>query len=396
MPTIAENMIRIAGASTYIPTNFDIRINWLYVADGAGVGLGKPGAKVGELWFETLAPEPLSYTMYGGDLVGSNVTPDLRTDRIRLYWQKTASTYTYLELAGFVHTNFIYLSKYVRITAKEALEDTDESSFIVPLHYDTWKSTALVHSSQMATACVYSLFNCYESKKQKWYESQVFQIILVIVIVIVTTVLTGGTGFGILGTHMAIGTALGLTGLTAAIVGSVANALAALVLTTMIQQVATGLFGPEVGAIVAAVFMFVLGNVSSGMGGIGGTMNMDWGSLLKVDNLLAMTNAIGKAGAAMINGEATQIRTETQQMEKSAKAEAEKIQQAYFQEFGYGGGQIDPMMFVDGADTSRILAESSSTFLTRTLMTGSEIAELSQDLLYNFAEYSTKLPDAYT
>jgi hypothetical protein len=84
---------------------------------------------------------------------------------------------------------------------------------------------------------------------------------------------------------------------------------------------------------------------------------------------------------------------ELQDFLKAADLEASKIQQAFFDTFGYGAGKIDPFMFVDSAN---IRNESSATFLTRTLMTGSEIADMSHELLYNFAEYSNKLPDAFT
>jgi hypothetical protein len=275
------------------------------------------------------------------------------------------------------------------------LADTDESKFIVPLHYETWRETELIHASQMGTACVFVVFNCYKIKKQKWYETGVFQIIIIIIIAILSVIFTGGAGLGLLGAHMAVGAALGLTGITAAIVGSIANAFVALVLVTILQEVAGAIFGPEIGAVVAAVAMFVIGSTAGSFHSTG-SLVLDWGTLMRAENLLSITSSLGQGYAAAINAGTVKLGARMQDFVDNAKAEAEKIQQAYFEQFGYGAGKIDPMMLVDSTSASRILAESSDSFLTRTLMTGSEIAEMSRDLLYNFAEYSTKLPDAYT
>ena len=71
-----------------------------------------------------------------------------------------------------------------------------------------------------------------------------------------------------------------------------------------------------------------------------------------------------------------------------------QIREQFFEQFGYGGGQIDPMMFV--GDKSPVIAESRDTFLARTLMTGSDVAQTSHDLLYDYVELTTTLPNAFT
>jgi len=79
---------------------------------------------------------------------------------------------------------------------------------------------------------------------------------------------------------------------------------------------------------------------------------------------------------------------------KNVERESAKIQQAFLEKFGYGSALIDPMMFVDS--TNHLINESRDTFLTRTLMTGSDIAELSNELLSGFTDHTLKLPDAFT
>jgi hypothetical protein len=396
IPELPTNVIVITDGATSTDTGFDMRISWKFITNGSGTGLAKPGAKSGELWFDLQPSDSISLHVYGGD-DGRITTSDASTqERVRLYWQKSPTSYVYLDIVGLIHENYVYGSKAVTITAFEALSDTDESGFIIPLHYDTWKETSLVHTSQMATACVFAVMNSYEIKKLKWYQTGIFAIILIIIGAILSVVFTGGVGtVGLLGSAMSVGSAFGLTGVTAAIVGSVTNALAALILSTVISRVAEQVFGPVIGAIVAAATMMVIGaGVSNYQSS--GAFAVNWGDILKVDNLMKLTNSLGQAYGNQINIETANIGVKMEEYTKSAKAEAEKIQQAFIKEFGYGGGDIDPMMLISNASSNRIIAESSDTFLTRTLMTGSEIAELSLDLLYNFSEYSIKLSDAYT
>lgn len=388
------NEVRISGSSPSLPTNFDMRLTWYAISNGSGTGLGKPDAKAGDVWFDAGTQDSFGVTIYGGGALGT--AGEDAVDRLLVYRQTDATNYTWLEVRGLTHHNYVYGGKVVITTAAEALADTDESGFIIPLHYDVWRTTSLVDSNQMGTACVYAVFNSYTIKKTKWYESGVFSIILVIVFAIVSAVFTGGTSIGLLGSALSVGSTFGLTGISAAIVGSIANSLAALVVITILETFTTRIFGPEIGGIIAALSMLVVGNIASSGGLMSGTLALNWESLLKIDNLMSLTNAIGNSFTANINTGTLEIGQQMQDLARSTKLESEKIQQAYFKEFGYGAGRIDPMMFVADANSQRIINESPNTFLTRTLMTGSEIAELSNDLLNNFSRYSTKLPDAFT
>ncbi|MEQ1950920.1 hypothetical protein [Mesorhizobium sp. CN2-181] len=384
--TMPSNGIRITGSGE-INSRYDTRLTWTYITDGEGTGLGKPGAKVNDCWLQYVGSDEITRMVFR--IQNPNSDDFYVYEKIRIYRQRTADSYTYLEVVGLVHRNYVYGGKAIRTTAKQALADVDESGFIVPLHYDTWRHMSLVDTTQMATACVFVVFNCYEIHKQKWYETGVFRILIVIVIAIVSVMFTGGAGVGLLGTHMSVGSALGFSGMTAAIVGSIVNSMAALVLSTMLEKVAQAL-GP-LGQIFTTLAMMFIGNFAGGIQS--GSLAIDWSSFLRIDNLLSLTNAIGNAVAGFKNLETASIYEDMQDLAKKAEAETKKIQQAYFDEFGYGGGQIDPFMFTNRPSMT---VESSDTFLTRTLMTGSDLAEMSKDLLNSFSDLSLKLPNAFT
>ena len=71
-----------------------------------------------------------------------------------------------------------------------------------------------------------------------------------------------------------------------------------------------------------------------------------------------------------------------------------------YEEFGASGQLINPMMLVDlpniSSKNSTSRAEVIRTvddFLNQTLLLGSEISDISRNLLYDFVELSLRLPD---
>lgn len=385
-PTLPYNEIRIATTNI----NYDIRLSWHFIYQVDNTGLGKTGAKKGDIWLQYLNTKTIVDPTYTGS--GSGATSDnvIKYETIRIYWQYEDNKFKYLDIAGLVHRNFIYSGKNVRITAKEALEDGDESGFLVPLHYATFRSMSLVDSTQLSTTCMFLVFNVYQVKKQKWWQTGFFKILFAIVIAIVSVAFTGGAGLGLLGSNLAIGASLGFTGVTAAIVGSIANALAALVLSTIISRVTEnmGTFGAILGAVIGVVISGAMMNFQAGSG-----FNFNFADLMKADNILKLVDAAGKGYQAYVRSGITGMQNELSKLQEDANAELNRIRNEYFEQFGYGGGQIDPMMFVDN---SPVLAESRDTFLARTLMSGSDVAAMSHNLLNDYVELTLTLPNAFT
>lgn len=399
-PTLPQNEIKIQnlGKDGSLNINYNIRISWNFITEGEGNGLGKPGVKKNDIWIEYLGETVIEDPMYTGEgsynennWFGAISNNQTKYDTIRIWWQDENDHYKYIDIAGLVHRNFIYGGKSVKITAKEALEDGEESGFLVPLHYATFRAMRLVDSTQMSTACVFLVINCYVKQKKKWWQSGIFAIIFVIVVAVVSVVLTGGAGFGLLGSHMAVGSSIGLTGMGAAIAGSIANALAALVLTTMITKLTEnmGVFGAILGAVLGIILTGAIQNFMSG-----GGFFFDFSQLMRADNILNLLNAVGQGYAAYVRGSIEDMQQDLIKYQEDANKELKRIREQFFEQFGYGGGQIDPMMFV--GDNSPVMAESRDTFLTRTLMTGSDVAQMSHDMLHDYVELTTTLPNAFT
>jgi hypothetical protein len=184
-------------------------------------------------------------------------------------------------------------------------------------------------------------------------------------------------------------------GSTAAIVaGATANAIAAIVLTQVISTVSVELFGEKWGRIIAAIVTVMVGNMASSYHQTG-SFAMDWGKFMRVDNLIAMTDSV----ATGVQGYAANEVSDIQEDMAEAKEEYEDDVQSIIERMenlGYSGVELDPLIYIqqDNLDDRNVTSEPSEIFLRRTLLTGSDIAEMTHALIDEFVEISLKLPEA--
>jgi hypothetical protein len=377
VPPVTSITIKNPGA---FDTKLHMKMHWQNITKETGTGLAKPGAKVGEVWWGNLTTRSIQTSLF---MVLGAVYGISDRSTLRLYYQKTANSWERLSIAGLEHENLIYKDKEVRITGGEALVDDEESGFLVPIHYGTLKKMSLVDSTQMMTASNYLVFNSYEVVKQKWYQTWWFKVLLFVVVIAITVITMGAAAPGLLGTALAVGTAVGLTGLAAVIAGAVINALAAMLLMSLITRGATALFGEKLGAVIAAVVAIVAMSVGSGLMN-GQSLTTMWGNMMSATNLIQMTSAVGNGIAGYMKASAQETMVEMQAMNEKYEAELKKIHDMFVKEFGMGDFHFDPMNLTNvnmGGVT-----ESPQSFLDRTLLTGTDIAQMSIDMLHNFTD----------
>ena len=387
---IPTNEVSIKSTGTFA-TNYDIRISWQSISEETGTGQLDAARKKGDLWFVSLPSDNLGT----GEIFG--FSRNVVVTKYYLNWQVTANSWKRLKIIGMVHRNYIYNGKFVEIDMKEALDDPEESGFILPLHYPTYDEMSLVDATQMSTACCFIVFNCYKVVKQKWYQTGIFKILLVVAVIAIT-VATGGAGAlsaGLLGTNAAVGAALGLSGLASIVVGAIANAIAAMIVMKIVTVFSTAVFGKKFGAIVGAVASVVAIAVGTSMMN-GGSLSAGFSSLMDAKSILTMTVAAGDGVSGLINASAMKWNTKTQDLVKNYAVKTKELDELFAEEFGYGKGVINPMDLVDISDPTRstVMAETPGFFLSRTLMTGSDIADLSMGLIGSFSELTltTDLP----
>lgn len=392
-PAMPMTNMRVTSGNN--PTmNFDMTISWIAITESTGTGLGQPGATQGDCWFTIGADEEFNEEGYVNGEWGTLITRTLNS--ITLHWQDSPDTWRRLVIRGLTHRNAIYKGKAVEIDGKEALEDLEESGFIIPLHEGIYRSMPLKDSTQMSTACAFLVFNCYQIVKKKWYQTGLFAVILIIIIIVVSIFFppagAAAGGGGVLGGSAAVGAALGFSGTTAIIVGAIANAIAAMVITAIIKKAAIAIFGEKLGTIIGAIAAIVTLQVANSVAS-GQTISSSFANLMRADNLLSLTSAGINAYSDYIAVSTQDILQKTQKLLEEYKTETERISQAYADTFGSNQGIIDPMLLTDSSRRGHYV-EGPDSFLTRTLLMGGDIVDMSIDMLNNFADMTinTELP----
>jgi len=401
LPTTNELQIRADS----LP-DFDYRIRWAFIDESVHHGNAKTfdaitnrgRAKVGEYWFHPVADLSVSeiQARTGGREHQDIYTHLIRTyPRMFMFHQYARYKYKRLELVGLEHKNFVYNGYSVTTTSREAMEDVEESPFIVPLHYPTLTGMSLKRGTQMSTANTFVVFNCYKEVRQRWYETGIFRVILIIVAIVASVVFPplGGGLFasGILGSSAALGASLGIASAGfAAIVGAITNVLASVVVTTLISDVSTQLFGDKIGAIIGTIISFVAMTYATQFAQTG-NFAVDWGQMMQADNLTRITNSVSDAYTQWMAADTAEIFGEMETASDGYREQMENIQQMTNDILGMTNVQIDPMMYTDATE---YFEESSESFLTRTMLTGTDIAELTHAMIRSFVPISLELPRA--
>lgn len=375
------------------PINFNMRISWSTLVEITGTGLSFPGAKTGDIRIE------LGASTHYSELVTSGGGWDRSAafqEYLTITWQDGPNTWRAIGANGFFMFNTIYDGMALISLNSEAMADPDDSSFIIPLHTGIFRSMSLKDASQMSMASAYMVFNCYEKRKRRWYQSGLFNVILVVVIIIVAVV-TGGVGAssaGVLGTAASVGATLGFTGLVAIIVGTVANAIAAIILSQIITMGANALFGDQIGQIVGSLASIIAINIGSSMAS-GQGFAASFSKLSSAESLLKLSAAAGKGYSDFINTQNTDIIDATNKVASAFDASAKEIEELFKTNLGVGISRtFNPTDFLQASRIEPFIPESSSGFLSRTLLTGTDVANMTNNMLSNFADItiSTNLP----
>lgn len=365
--------------------SYDMSITWSSMVEITGSGVLDPAHKSGDIWLT-------GNTITQDQSLWINQSNTMRVDlydsnRVTINWQDSPTTWRQLLITGLRHNNAVYKGKSVQITGVEALSDTEESGFIVPIHEEIFKRMSLVDATQMSTACCFIVLNSYEVVKQKWYQTGWFKIVLVVIVIVVTVLFppSGGAagGAGILGTNVAVGSAIGFTGMAAIIAGAIANAIAAMIVTQIISSVSTALLGDKLGTLVGAIASVITLQMGTSMAQ-GQNWTAGFSELTKADNLIKLTSAAGQ-GYQAYSAEATKsILERSQAYMTEYQEQSQAISEKYSDILGSSGVVLDPLALSGISNGVSVNMESMDTFLSRTQMTGSDISEMSMSMISEF------------
>lgn len=352
---------------------YHIEVSWTAIKEEFGSGLGWAGAVKGDIHLASGAVGVAPGAVFAGSIIG-NVLPDPAAPDVTLTKQIDATHWSRITIRGLVHRNFVYSQHYVETTGADALADTEESPFIVPLHYPTLQTMSLADTTQMATACLFLVLNSYKIVKTKWYQSGFFKV-LVIVAAIAITIYTGQAE--------ALEGALGLGGTGGLILAATILVASDLLLFKLMDIVLTMVFGAKIAAILEVAYALVSMNWEA----FARDSTTAFHLMMQAKTLLSMTEAVMNGVTKYIGAITQDVVSKLDDVQSAYKTASGEIAELYAQNIGYGRSLLDPTALLDGGQAPLSLRpESMDTFLTRTLMTGSEIAELSFAFLHNFPE----------
>ena len=363
--------------------NYNMIVSWSGLSQYSGSGILDPAYKSGDVWITF--GDDLFYDQVIVNGSNSATTNSLTVEHMIINYQETASKWRSINVWGAKHKNKIYKGYAVDTSAKSAINDSEDSGFLIPLQKELYKSISVVDATQMSLACAYMVFNSYTVTKQKWYQSAVFQIIVIVAIIVVSVFFPPTAG--LLGPAAALGATVGLSGVAAIIAGTVANMVASMVLMSVIGKVSTAVFGDKIGAIVGpilSVIAIAVGtSVSSGL-----SMTQTLNNLTEAKNLIGLTDSVGHGFAGYMKASAMETMQKTQAMLLEYSKKMAEISAANDELYGVGGEAfIDPLLFTDSSDSDS--GESYESFMKRTLMTGNDIANLTLAIVENFANITT-------
>ena len=370
--------------------NYSVELSWSFLFEETGSGLLKPDAKKNEIW---LTAEPLADLVQvfraNEDNPGnaaklfSTIKP---THYVVINWQVDLTTWKKITIHDLTYKNFIYGSLAVTYTGKEALESTEESGFIIPLHEGIYKGMGVKDNTQMATACSFLVFNSYLEVKTPWYATTAFKVLLIVVIVVIT-IIAPPAGAVATKAAMATGTFLGLSGTAALVAGFIVNYVAAAIVSNLIMKAAIHVFGVKVGTIIGTITSIV--TLQAGNALLSGqSIAASFSNMMSSVNLLKLTIPVGNAYANYLGSVTKDLQIQSQKLNDEFTAKSKEIEGKYKEMFGDGAMLFDPKLLTEH---NAVLGETPSAFLERTLMTGTDIVDMSLDMLHNFVEITLSL-----
>lgn len=305
--------------------------------------------------------------------------------------QIDVDTYEKITISGLVLTNHVYKDKTVIITAHDAMTKPDEEGFILPLSHEIFREMGMRDSTQLSFECLHLVLNCYKVVKKKWYQTGLFKILLVIVAVVITVLSMGAAtpmATAMISAAASVAWTLGVSGIIAAFIVATATVLAGMLLTSLLTPVLVDAFGEKWGRVLAIVATALTMNFAMTGSALGSFANAPLNATTLIQGTSAVLNLYGayNQGALAeldVGGTMEKLKSEYDtQME-----EIERLTREFLKP---GSNLID----IDGfIQATAITMESPKDFLSRTLLTGSDIAAISIGQIENFVDVGLQLPN---
>lgn len=374
--------------------NLNITITWSGMSITRGIGIHPRNIKVGSfatyLSPQQRLPKRVSRTIVSGS--GDNRTK--RTIRETVYntfysykilHQIDSNNWEEISVHDLHFDNLINRGKSAVIEINNAMADPEESGFVMPLIVPVFNQLSLLKRTKIANATRYLMLNYYESKKQKWYETGLFKLVLIVVMVVVTIYFPPA---GPAGWALTAGTAVGLTGIALTIAAYALTFAASVILVKVLTAVASEIFGEEWGIVIGTIAAVATMSAVNGVS-LGQTLTESLGQLMRADNILMFTQAGLDSYSNYLQQDSQKMMNEAESIQEKYNKDLNRLRD--LQDKMTGGGILTPEELIELRRKNSYIPESMDSFIQRTLMTGSDVANMSKIYIDQFVEITNNL-----
>lgn len=311
-------------------------------------------------------------------------------------YQTSSNRWRQVRIMGLTMENHIYSPKYtVKYYNDQQIGLAEDSDFIIPLHEGVLRSMNFLDATEVCTQAGFILCNCFTIHVQKIKKKGFLGFligIVVAVIAITIAVIQPELAPAMSSMFTSIGTALGLTGTAAVIAGGAVSMLAGVILTQVITNIASLIFGDKLGGLIGSVISVVVGNAVMGM--MQGMSVVDaTRGLMSAEGVIAMTSAVGKGlqGYFEISAQekATKLENFMETRQEQLKSLWDRNQEIIAKRIELTGKNS---FYFNGWSPTN---ESRDAFLTRTLLVGSDVAAITNGYITNYVSSTLRLKPAF-
>lgn len=274
----------------------------------------------------------------------------------------------------------------------KAEEDGEYSGVLIPLSYNTISAISLLDATDCMQFASTLRFNCYVVKKKKWYQSGFFGALISFVGIVVTIVIS----YIYPPAAPAVGGIAGALGVTSVIAGTiinvVVNAVIAAVVVALVEPVLSDILGDFWGTIISTVASMLVvsgvnGMINSGKFSLSSFGDSAWKAFSDPMNFLSLGKSVGNAYIESIQNQALKYQKETAKIMEDYQNQSQNIANLTEQNLSGFGSNIWTNVLVRSA-LNNCVVENIDTFLTRTLMVGSDVASYMFSYIEDYPEFT--------
>lgn len=345
---------------------YKVWIEWDYIKKETVAGLVTPTARVGDLTITNGAT--VEHQIGTGDSLWS-----LDSTVVSIRRQISTTHYEELQISGAVHKNDVYQGKVVETLARNARANPAEhEGFIVPLHMGIFDTMPLVQRTQFAQECLHMVFNCYVSMRQKWYQTSAFKVVLAIIGIIIIAASWGSATPAVTAAYTAM---FGAFAMFMYVLANIAFSYLVSYLLGKWQGGFESVFGEKWAGVVMAVVAIALSS-SSG----------SWSNTSFLQTAVRILDIASQLFAAYAKGVSIERLGEFNAFLDQAGEDKKLLDKLSSEFFGK-----DDLVSVDYLlQLQKTLREDSpAVFLSRTLMTGQDVVDMSLGMVSEMVSLQT-------